>query len=265
MESARPAGRGPALREIYMKRICSLIALALACSLALWAQPQPKSQEELDAIMAIQNAQDADGRIAAAEKLLTDFKDTEFKEFANYMMMLSYQQKNDFENMMMYGELTLEHNPDNVGVLLQLSYAIPLRTREFDLDKEEKLAKSEDFAKRAFTLVPNLPKPDPNLPDEEWLLTKKDFMAQANESLGLVSLKREDYAGAADNFQKALDLAPQQNATTFYYMAQALHKGGDKTRALTAVESAIKLCSANPNTCVGLEPEALKKEIEAGS
>ena len=103
-----------------MKRIGLLFASVLVCSLALWAQPQPKSQEELDAILAIQDAQAADERISAAQTLLTEFKDTEFKEFANYMMMRSYQQKNDFENMVLYGETTLEHNLDNVGVLLQL-------------------------------------------------------------------------------------------------------------------------------------------------
>lgn len=242
-----------------MKRISFLIALALACTAALWAQPQPKSQQELDAVMAIQNAQDPDARIAAAENLLKEFKDTEFKEFANYMTMLSYQQKNDFENMMVFGERTLEHNPDNVGVLLQLSYAIPLRTREFDLDKEEKLSKSEDFAKRAITLVPNLTKPDPNLPDEEWLLTKKDFMAQANESLGLVALKRENYDVASEQFRKALDLAPQQNATTFFYLAQALHKSGKNDEAMTAVDTAI-----SKGFDAGMAG-ALKKQIEAGS
>ncbi len=242
-----------------MKRICTLIASLLVCSLVLLAQPQPKSQEELDAILAIQNAQDPDTRIASAETLLKEFKDTEFKEFANYMMMLSYQQKNDFENMLVFGELTLEHNPDNVGVLLQLSYAIPLRTREFDLDKEEKLAKSEDFAKRAVTLVPNLTKPDPNLPDEEWLLTKKDFMAQANESLGLVSLKREDFADAAGYFQKALELAPQQNPTTFYYLAQSYHKDGKNTEALSALQSAVD--NGFDATMAG----ELKKMIESGS
>src|SRR5690606_29059703 len=98
---------------------------------------------------------------------------------------------NDFENMMIYGEETLKHNPDNIGVLLQLSYAIPTRTREFDLDKEEKLNKAEDFAKRAVTLVPNQEKPNPNLSDDEWLLAKKDFMSQAHISLGLIELKRE--------------------------------------------------------------------------
>ena len=92
-------------------------------------QPTPKSQKEVEALMAIQNAPDPDARIKAAEELLTKFRDTEFKEFALQMETLSHQQKNDFENMLIAGERTLEVNPDNVVVLLALATAIPQRTR----------------------------------------------------------------------------------------------------------------------------------------
>ena len=223
-----------------MKR--SILTLALALGLATVAvaqQPQPKSQKEVDAIMAIQNAQDPNARIAAANTLLKEFADTEFKEFANYMLMLSYQQLNDFDNMMIYGEETLNHNPDNVGVLLQLSYAIPSRTREFDLDKEEKLNKAEDFAKRAITLVPNQEKPNPNLSDDEWLLAKKDFMSQAHISLGLVELKRENFAKSETEFREALTVAPQQSAEHFYYVALALQKQDKKDEAVQFADKAI--------------------------
>ena len=224
-----------------MHRLFLILSLVAAFTVSATAQdqPQPKSQEEVDAIMAVQDAQDPTLRIAAAEKLLKDFKDTEFKEFANYMMMLSYQQLNDFENMLIFGDETLKHNADNVGVLLQLSFAIPTRTREFDLDKEEKLSKAEDYAKRAMTLIPNLPKMDPNLPDEEWLLTKKDFMSQANESLGLIALKRENYDAAIESLTKALELAEQQTGTTLYHLATAYHKSGNKDMALETVDKSI--------------------------
>lgn len=242
----------------------SLAAALAAGALAQQAQPQPKSQAEVDAILAVQNSQDPNLRIAAAQKLLEDFKDTEFKEFANYMMMLSYQQLNDFENMLLFGDETLKQNADNVGVLLQLSFAIPTRTREFDLDKEEKLSKAEDYAKRAITLIPNLPKMDPNLPDEEWLLTKKDFMAQANESLGLIALKRESHDAAVDYFTKALELAGTQTGDTFYHLATAYHKAGKKTEALDAINKSIA-AGGMQLTDGQNAAEILKKEIEAAN
>ena len=115
-------------------------AIVLALCAPIFAQgPQAKSQKELDALIEIESATDPDVRIGAIHNLLTNFKDTEFKEFANLMMMLSYQQKNDFEMMVLYGERTLELNPNSIDTLVSLSYAIPARTGEFDLDKDEKL------------------------------------------------------------------------------------------------------------------------------
>jgi tetratricopeptide (TPR) repeat protein len=166
--------------------------------------------------------------------------------------------------MLIFGDETLKHNADNVGVLLQLSFAIPTRTREFDLDKEEKLAKAEDYAKRAITLVPNLPKMDPNLPDEEWLMTKKDFMSQANESLGLIALKRENYDAAIESFTKALDLAGEQSGATFYHLASAYHKAGKKTEALETINKSIA-AGGMQMTDGQNAAELLKKEIEAAN
>ncbi len=250
-----------------MKRLLVTLSLAAAMAVSAFAQqaqPQPKSQEEVDAIMAVQGAQDPTARIAAAEKLLKDFKDTEFKEFANYMMMLSYQQLNDFENMLIFGDETLKHNEDNVGVLLQLSFAIPTRTREFDLDKEEKLSKAEDYAKRAITLIPNLPKMDPNLPDEEWLATKKDFMSQANESLGLIAFKRENFDGAVESLTKAIELAEAPTGSTLYHLANAYHRGGDATKALEAVNKSIAAGGMQMTDGTNAA-EDLKKKIEAAN
>lgn len=108
-------------------------------------QPQPKSKGEADALMAIFNTQDVDVRIKAAEELLTKYVDTEFKTVALQIIAASYQQKNDFEKMVIYAERTLESDPDNYVAMLMLASAIPQRTREFDLDREEKLARGGEI------------------------------------------------------------------------------------------------------------------------
>jgi tetratricopeptide (TPR) repeat protein len=221
-----------------MRRFFALAAFAALLTFPLAGQ-QPKSQEEVDALMALQNAQTPDERIAAADKLLTDFKDTEFKEFANYVLMLAYQQKNDFENMLLYGEQTLSINPDNAGTLISLANAIPMRTREFDLDKDEKLAKAEDFAKRALMLIPNLNKPNPDMPDDQWLMAKKDFMASGYESLGLVAMKRKSFPAAEENFRKSLEISAEQTAANFFYLGQALKEQGKNDEAINALDQAI--------------------------
>ncbi len=61
------------------RNIAALTWTALALGFSpLWAQ-KPKSQKEQQAILAVQMAKTPDERVAAIEKVLTDFADTEFK------------------------------------------------------------------------------------------------------------------------------------------------------------------------------------------
>jgi len=229
-----------------MKRFLVHSLLVLALAAPIFGQeaatgPQPKSQAELDTLLAIQNAPDADSRIEASQKLLTDFTDSDFKEFALNMIMVSYQEKNDFENMLVYGERALEENAENVQVLVQLAVAIPMRTREFDLDKEEKLSKAESYAQRAIKILPTLESPNPNMTPEQWLLVKKDAMSQSHEALGSVALARKNFTEAETSFRQALTVAGEQNPLTFLKLGQSLMEQGKYDEAITVLDKAIAL------------------------
>src|SRR5262249_31726747 len=146
-------------------------------------------------------SQDPDGRIAAVENLLTKFADTEFKGFALYVATVSAQQKNDFDKMMLYGERTIEADPKNYPTMLILASAIAQRTREHDLDREEKLAKAEKYANQAGELLKTAQKPNPQLTEEQWAAAKKDFQAQQHEALGLVASARKKYDDAINHYK----------------------------------------------------------------
>ncbi len=218
-----------------MKRLFPLAVLLAVLVPSLAAQPQFKTQEEYEGFVAIQSAASLDERIEAGTAFLAGFPASDAKGLAAYMLMLSYQGKNDFENMMIYGDETLASTADpgvTVGVLVSLSNAIPNRTREFDLDKEEKLSKAEDYAKRAMTMIPMLQKVDANLSDDDWLLTKKNFMSQCHESLGLIAVKRENFPAAEESLRKSLDLSAEPLPSTLYNLGLALQRQGKKDEAV---------------------------------
>ncbi|MDE0108718.1 MAG: hypothetical protein OXJ37_10600 [Bryobacterales bacterium] len=218
-----------------MKRFLTLALAACLCAAGLLAQqPQFKSQEEFDAFVAVQNATTVQDRATAGVAFLGTFPESEAAGLAAYMTMLSYQQLNDFDNMLLYGDMVLEHDPApgvTAGTLISLAGAIPTRTREFDLDKEEKLAKAEDYAKRAMGLIPTLVKMDPNMSDDEWLAARKEFMSQCHEALGSVALKREDFAASEASFRQALELSAEPLPFTLYNLATALSKQGKNEEA----------------------------------
>ena len=213
-----------------------LMAFAtLVCVAGLYAQmPQFKSQEEIDAFILVQSAPSEDQRASAGADFIAKFPKSEAVGLASYMTMLAYQQLNDFDNMLLYGELVLSTDPVpnvKVGTLISLASAIPARTREFDLDKDEKLNKAEDFAKQAMNLIPTIQKMDPNMDDDAWLSTKMEFMSQCHEAVGSVMLKRQDYPAAEASMRKALDLTPDPQPFTLYQMATALNKQGKNEEA----------------------------------
>lgn len=61
-----------------------------------------------------------------------------------------------------------------------------------------------------------------------------------HRDLGVVLLSRNDFAGAAVEFEKCITLLPE-SATTWYYLAKALDGKGDLAGAEKAVQTALKL------------------------
>ncbi len=219
-----------------MKQMLMLVSLAAVLATGMSAQSPFKSPEEQEAFMNVQNAASVQDRASAAVKFIADHSDSDYVGLASYMAMLSFQQLNDFENMVLYGDMVLESSPVPsvlTGTLISLAVAIPNRTREFDLDKEEKLAKAEDFAKRAMALIPTLSKMDPSMTDDAWLQTKMDFMAQCHEAIGTVQLKRENYEQAEASLRRALDMTPVPVAFTMYNLGIALSEQNKKEEAGT--------------------------------
>ena len=152
-----------------MKRIVLRGALALAVAVpGLLAQPKPKSKAEFDALQAMYNAPTADARIAACETVLTKFADTEFKAVALYFEAASYDQKRDYEHTVVFGERTIEADPKHYQAMLMLAALIAQHTKEFDLDREEKLAQVEKYAKTALEIIKDVPKPNNAITDDQW-------------------------------------------------------------------------------------------------
>lgn len=224
--------------------VTGLVALLIGAGL-MQAQ-KPKSQKEVDALMAIQNAPDPDARLAAIENLLTKFADTEFKVAVLQMAAQLAQQKNDFEKMIIYCDRTLEADPKNYTCMLMEANGIAGRTREFDLDREEKLAKVEKLAKDGMALAKDAPKPNPGIPDDQWVLIRKDLVAQGHESLGLSALARKKYDDAITEFKTAVDTAGQVDPATLVRLGAAYNGAGKPDAAIAVLDRAAAMPEAAP-------------------
>ncbi len=217
-----------------MKKVLTAGLLA-AC--VLLAQPKIKSKKEAEAWQAIMSAQGPDAQIAAVEGLLTMFADTELKPYALQIAMEAAQQKNDTEKAVIYAERSLEADPKSYSAMLTIARITAAGTKEFDFDKEEKLKKVDKLANDAIEVLKTAPKPNPQLPDEQWAGVKKDLTSQAYEALGIGAMVRKKYDDAITHFKGAIDNAagPEGSQTPKVRMAMAMNFAGKYDDALAVL------------------------------
>ena len=197
--------------------------------------PAPKSQGEAQALGALQAAQgNPDAMIKACDELLTKYADTDFKELCLYMQAISYEQKGDLDKATIYGERVLEINPKNFQVTLMLGQMLAQRTRENDLDKEEKLTRADKMLNGTIESLKTAPKPNPQVTDQMWEDGRKQMTAEAHNGLGLIALTRKKYDAAVKEFQIAFDGDPQPAYSV--RLASALQYQGKNAEAIAIVD-----------------------------
>ena len=225
-------------------------------------QPAVKSQPEGQAVMAIIQAQDPDGRIKAAKDFLAKFPDSEFKSMALFMATASYQQKNDYENTIVYGEQTIEADPQSFQAMLMLGQTIASRTREFDLDREEKLKSAEGYATKAIEVLKTAPRPNPQFSDEQWEAVKKDLNTQGLEIYALASMARNQPEKAIEQFNAVIKSSPSPDPTTLVRLAAAYSKVNKFDEAIATLDKVLATPELHPTVKQIAEAEK-KRAVEA--
>src|SRR6266849_3621822 len=227
-----------------IRMISAVAAFALAATLGM-AQ-KVKSQKEAEALQAIQSATTADARIAAVDSLITKFADTEFKAWALTLAADAAQRKGDSVKTVVYAQSALEADPKNYQAMLMISGELARTTRENDLDKEEKLARSEKLVNEAIAAINTAAKPNPQIPDEQWASIKKDFIAQAHENLGLAALARKKNDVAITEFKTAVEGAASPDPATMVRLASAYDQAGKYDEGLAVITRILAMPDINP-------------------
>lgn len=234
-----------------LKRVLALLAgaaglVAQQAAAQPAKPPQPKSKGELEAIQAMFNAQTPDARIAAAETVVTKYKDTEFKDIAMFFAAMAAEQKGDAEKAVVFGERAIEANPKNYNALYLLARVIASRTREFDLDREEKLGRVEKYVKDGEAAVTEAAKPNPSITDEQWVSARKDMIAGGHEPLGLAAMARKKYDVAVTEFKLAVDNAVTPDPATMVRLAAAYNQTGKYDDALAVLTKVMAMPDLHP-------------------
>lgn len=211
------------------------------------AAPQPgqPSPEEVAALQALaqppQTAADLDSQIQKVDEFVAKFPQSQFKGFAYQVAAQANQMKGNSTRAVFYYEAALKEDPKDYSSMLMIAAETAQSTREFDLDKDQKLTRANKLVTDALALIPTAPKPNPQLTDEQWENFKKDDTARAYEALGLIAMAKPDYNEAAKQFQASIDAAASLQPATYVRLGGALNEAKRTDEAIAALDKVIAM------------------------
>jgi tetratricopeptide (TPR) repeat protein len=227
-------------------RFWAIAAGCIVLATSLMAQKK-LSKKEVEGFMAIQNAQTPDDKIAAADKFVTSFADSDLRSTALNIAAQSAQQKGNAPQAVSFAQSALDIDAKDYDAMLLISGEIARTTHENDLDKDEKLGKADKLAHDAIAAINESKKPFwANVPEDQWNNIKKDRVSQAHEDLGLVALARKKYDVSITEFKEAVDDAATPDAATMVRLAGAYDQGGKPDEGIAMLDKVLAMPNLNP-------------------
>ena len=205
--------------------------------------PQAKTQPEFDAYnAAIANQKDPAAMEKAADDFATKFPDSELRALLFKAAMRGYQNANNGDKMLEESQKLLKLDPDDPEALIASAEVIAERTRDTDLDKDQRFAQATKYAQHALeTIDTDIPIPA-NLPQAQIDAYKGLLRSSAYSVLGTIQYDQEKYADAQSYFQKSIDAYPSQpDPVVVLRLALALDKQGKYGDALKEANRAVDL------------------------
>lgn len=209
-------------------------------------QPQAKTKPELEAYIAIAGMKDGAAAEKASDEFVTKYPDSELKGAVYQRTMFTYQQAGNDDKTLEMGRKSLTFNPDDPGVLVTMANLIVQKTRETDLDKDERLAEVKKYAQHAIETVGDFPVP-PNMPPEQAAAIKAGIRADAFAAIGAADYTEKKYPDAETNFKQAIDAEKANpNPTTMLRLALTLDKESKYAEGLDVVNKLMATPNLDP-------------------
>ena len=209
--------------------------------------PQAKTQPEFDAYKAAAAITDPAAQEKAADDFAAKFPDSELRPLLYKAVMHSYQQANNAEKMMAMSQKVLSFDPDDPEALLGVAQVMAERTRDTDLDKDQKIAEARKNAQRALVTV-DTDVPSSGYPPEQLNAFKGYLRSEAYAILGTLDFNAKAWADAEGNLRKSIDAFPQQvDPIAVFRLSVALDMQSKYPEALKYANQAVDLTKAGSN------------------
>jgi len=211
---------------------------------------QFKTTPEQDAWKAADANTDAAALEKASDDFAAKFPDSEARVLLYKHAMRIYQSANNAEKTEAMGRKVLGFDADDPEALVIVAEVIAERTRDSDIDKDQRFAEAISMAQKATQTVDTDVSVPANTPQEKIDAYKSLLRSNAYSIVGTIEFKKENYAAAQDNLQKSIDAFPSNpDPVVILRLALSLDKQGKYPDALKVANRAVEL--TQDNTAIG--------------
>ena len=203
--------------------------------------PQAKTQPEFDAYKTAAAITDPAAQEKAAAEFAAKYPESELRPVLYKGVMHGYQQANNADKMMEMAQKVLSYDADDPEALLGVAQVLADRTRDTDLDRDQRLDEAKKDADRALLTV-DTDLPTAGYPPEQ-LKAYKDFLrSEAYAILGTIDFDKKDWTDADGNLRKSIDAFPQQvDPIAVFRLSVALDMQNKYPEALKFANQAVDL------------------------
>lgn len=231
-----------------------------AAPLTMDSTPPPVSAEEEAAIKAFREFKPEDHakKDQMAMDFLQKYPQSRYRPEVYFWLVVSYRDQNQTDKMEAMADKKLELTPNDPQTLAIVGTTLPRAMNASTPDPQKRLAKSEQYCKKALELLPAMQKPD-NVAPEAFDAARNQTAAMAYSGLGLVALRRGNYPDAVTNMESAVKADPQfPDPVNYYVLGYANEKASHFSDAAAAFAKCASLQSSLQATCSQGAEEAKK-------
>jgi len=222
---------------------------------------QAKTQPEFEAYNAAKALTDPAASEKAADDFAVKFPDSELRPLLYSAAMSRYQQANNADKMMDMAKKILTYDPDSPEALLGVAQVLAERTRDTDLDKDQKLAEAKKDAERALVTV-ETDIPTSGIAQDQLDAYKGFIKSEAYAILGTLAFTAKNWPDAESNLRKSIDALPQQpDPIAVFRLSVALDMQNKYPEALKYANQAVDLTKDRPDSAASKAAQAEKDRL----
>ncbi len=213
--------------------------------------PKANSQEEFAAYKTAAALTDAPALEKASDDFAVKYPDSELRPLLYRSAMQRYQLANNADKMLEMGKKVLAIDPDDPEALVGVAQVMAERTRDTDLDRDQRLAEARKDAERALLTV-ETDIPTSGYPPEQLTAYKAFLRSEAYAVLGKLLSDAKNWPDAETSLRKSIDAFPQQvDSIAVLRLAVALDMQNKIPEALKYADQAVELTKARPDSGAG--------------